>query len=129
MELVHRPFVCYPMLEFNKGADVSRTTLSFGAVSILHAIAGGSRFGFDIMSATGLTSGTVYPTLDRLEQRRLVRSHWEDEASAHAEGRPARRYFRLTAAGATALQAALERYKTLRPVRIDAESLEPEGRS
>ena len=44
--------------------------LSFGAVSILHAVADGSRFGFDIMSATGLTSGTVYPTLDRLEQRR-----------------------------------------------------------
>ena len=33
------------------------------------------------------------------------------------EGRPARRYFALTAAGATALQAALARYKTLRPIR------------
>jgi hypothetical protein len=28
--------------------------LAFGHVSILHAIADGSRFGFDIMDATGL---------------------------------------------------------------------------
>ncbi len=83
--------------------------LSFGAVSILHAVALGSRFGFDIMAATGLTSGTVYPTLDRLEHAGLLRSHWEDEATAHAEGRPARRYFHLTASGATTLEGALRK--------------------
>ena len=81
--------------------------------------------GFDIMAATGLTSGTVYPTLDRLEQAGLLRSHWEDEAEAHREGRPARRYFRLTRAGASALQAALARHTVLRPVSIDPASLEP----
>ncbi|HVL67782.1 MAG TPA: PadR family transcriptional regulator [Vicinamibacterales bacterium] len=108
---------------------MGRTHLSLGSVTILHAIASGSRFGFDIMAATGLTSGTVYPTLDRLEQLGLVRSHWEDEAAAHAEGRPARRYFALTARGAVALQAALERCRWLRPVRIDPATLEPEGRS
>ena len=78
------------------------------------------------MAATGLTSGSVYPALDRLEGLRLVSSSWEDEASAHAEGRPARRYFRLTSAGASALRTALAKYKTLRPVRIDPGSLEPE---
>ena len=106
---------------------MGRTSLSFGSVSILHAIASGSRFGFDIMAATGLTSGTVYPALDRLEQLKLVASRWENEASAHAEGRPARRYFHLMPAGATALQAALGRYKTLRPIAIDPSALEPEG--
>ena len=35
--------------------------LAFGPVAILHAVADGNRFGFDIMDATGLTSGTVYP--------------------------------------------------------------------
>jgi PadR family transcriptional regulator PadR len=104
---------------------VSRDSLSFGAVSILHAVATGSHFGFDIMEATGLTSGTVYPTLDRLEQRAFLRSRWEPEEQAHREGRPARRYFHLTAAGATALEAALKKYKTLRPVTIDRASLEP----
>jgi DNA-binding PadR family transcriptional regulator len=98
---------------------VSRGALSIGAVSILHAVASGSRFGFDIMEATGLTSGTVYPTLDRLEQQGLLRSRWEDQAAAHADGRPARRYFHLTASGVTALEAALRRYKHLRPLSLE----------
>jgi PadR family transcriptional regulator len=104
---------------------VGRGNLSFGAVAILHAIAGGSQFGFDIMSATGLTSGTVYPTLDRLEQDGLLKSHWEPESEAHREGRPARRYFRLTAKGAAALVAALDKHRMLRPIRIDPRQLEP----
>jgi DNA-binding PadR family transcriptional regulator len=91
-------------------------SLSYGAAAILHAVASGSQFGFDIMNATGLTSGTVYPTLDRLESAGYLRSKWEEESAAHGEGRPARRYFTLTAAGATALAAALERYKALRPI-------------
>ena len=105
------------MLGFN-------TALRFGAVSVLHAVATGSRFGFDVMDATGLTSGTVYPTLDRLEQAGLLTSTWESPAIAHAEKRPARRYFKLTAAGATALSAALQKYKTLRPVTLGPD-LEP----
>ena len=104
---------------------VLNKALSLGAVSILHAVATGSRFGFDVMETTGLTSGTVYPTLDRLEHLGLLKSRWEDEKVAHAEGRPARRYFHLTAAGATALAAALRKYKTLRPVAIDRIRLEP----
>jgi PadR family transcriptional regulator, regulatory protein PadR len=103
---------------------VGRSALSFGAVAILHAIATGSQFGFDIMNATGLTSGTVYPTLDRLEHGGLLKSHWEAEAEAHREGRPARRYFKLTATGVTALTAALEKHRMLRPVRIDPRLLE-----
>jgi PadR family transcriptional regulator len=92
------------------------TSLSYGAAAILHAVASGSRFGFDIMDVTGLTSGTVYPALDRLESAGYLKSTWEDTAAAHAEGRPARRYFTLTAAGATALRAALAKYKALRPL-------------
>jgi DNA-binding PadR family transcriptional regulator len=104
---------------------VSNKALSFGAVSILHAVASGSRFGFDVMDATGLTSGTVYPTLDRLEQQGLLKSRWEEAALAHGEGRPARRYFYLTAAGARALETSLQKYKTLRPVAFDAITVEP----
>jgi DNA-binding PadR family transcriptional regulator len=92
--------------------------MSYGTVAILHAIADGKRFGFDIMDATGLTSGTVYPALDRLEEQRLVTSAWEEARLAHREGRPPRRYFALTAAGSTALGEALQRYKTLRPVPL-----------
>ena len=90
--------------------------LSYGSAAILHAVASGSQFGFDIMDATGLTSGTVYPALDRLESAGYLKSTWEDAAAAHAEGRPARRYFTLTASGATTLRAALAKYKALRPL-------------
>ena len=90
--------------------------LSFGSAAILHAVAGGSQFGFDIMQATGLTSGTVYPALERLEASGLLKSRWENAEEAHAAGRPARRYFTLTASGATALRAAIAKYRALRPL-------------
>lgn len=94
----------------------SNIGLSFGSAAILHAVAGGSRFGFDIMQATGLTSGTVYPALERLEAAGYLTSTWEDQSEAHAAGRPARRYFKLTAPGATALRAAIGKYRALRPL-------------
>src|SRR5262245_6968341 len=99
--------------------------LSFGQVSILHAIADGNRFGFDIMDATGLTSGTVYPALDRLESLGDASSHWEDARVARRDKRPPRRYFDLTTAGAHALAAALQRYKNLKPVSLSAWKIRP----
>ena len=75
--------------------------LSFGTVAILHAIASGSEFGFDIMDATGLPSGTVYPILRRLDAEGCVRSRWEKEGVARKEQRPPRRYYELTAGGKT----------------------------
>ena len=59
-----------------------------GSVAVLQAVASDYVFGFDIIDATGLTSGTVYPALDRLEEQRLLRSTWEDEAEATREKRP-----------------------------------------
>jgi PadR family transcriptional regulator len=93
-----------------------------GAVAVLHAVASGHAFGFDIIDATGLTSGTVYPTLDRLEELGLLRSQWEEPDAAQREGRPPRRNFAVTAAGARALAVALKRYKVFRPVRLSIES-------
>jgi DNA-binding PadR family transcriptional regulator len=90
--------------------------LAFGPVAILHAIADGNRFGFDIMDATGLTSGTVYPALDKLAALRYLTARWGP--AARRDKRPPRRYFDLTAAGATALAGALQRYKNLRPVSL-----------
>src|SRR5712671_4894699 len=92
--------------------------LALGQVAVLHAIADGNRFGFDIMDATGLTSGTVYPTLDKLESLGFLTSKWEDPRAARRDKRPPRRYFDLTTAGATALAAALQRYKNLKPVSL-----------
>lgn len=101
------------------------TPLAFGQVAVLHAVADGNRFGFDIIDATGLTSGTVYPTLDKLESIGYLTSQWEDARTARRDKRPPRRYFDLTAAGATILAAALVRYKNLRPVSLAAWRVRP----
>jgi DNA-binding PadR family transcriptional regulator len=65
------------------------------------------------MDATGLPDGTVYPILRRLERRGLLVGHWEAESKAHAEQRPARRYYRLTAAGQGAVEEAVARFPAL----------------
>jgi PadR family transcriptional regulator PadR len=99
--------------------------LAFGQVSVLHAVADGNRFGFEIMDATGLTSGTVYPTLDKLESLGYLTSEWEDAKVARRGKRPPRRYFDLTADGAAALAEALQRYKNLKPVSLKAWRVRP----
>ena len=83
-------------------------------------MAAGYRFGFDIVDATGLAAGSVYPALDKLQDMGLLRSSWEDPAEAQAEKRPPRRYFELTGAGARALAEALDKHRTLRPVSLKA---------
>ena len=100
-------------------------TLSLGTVAVLHAVGSGHQFGFDIIDVTGLTSGTVYPTLDRLESDGLLRSAWEAPAIAQAEKRPPRRYFSLTAAGAQTLAGALEKHRSFRPVSLTRFGIKP----
>jgi DNA-binding PadR family transcriptional regulator len=87
--------------------------LGAATVAILKAAMDGHRFGLDIMEATGLPSGTVYPTLARMEAREYVASEWENEDEAKAAGRPRRRYYRVTAEGARETNKALERLAQL----------------
>jgi DNA-binding PadR family transcriptional regulator len=89
--------------------------LSISAICVLQAIADGFQYGFDIIDQTELPSGTVYPALGRLERDGLVKSAWEDVAAAHADGRPARRYYRLTAPGVRALGEAAAFYRSKLP--------------
>lgn len=76
-------------------------------VLTLQAVAAGYAYGFDIMDATGLPGGTVYPALATLEEAELVRSRWEAQETAIREKRPARRNYQITASGRKALAAAL----------------------
>ena len=89
--------------------------LSITAVSVLRAIADGYQYGFDVIDQTGLPSGTVYPALSRLERDGYVKSAWESEDQAFADGRPARRYYKLTAPGVKALSEAASYYHALLP--------------
>lgn len=88
---------------------------------ILTALGAGHRYGFDLMDATGLASGTIYPVLRRLEEHGLARSRWEDGSAALDEGRPRRRFYALTPDGEATLAEARRRVASLgaviRPLR------------
>lgn len=90
-----------------------RLNFTLPTALVLRAILEGYQYGFDIMEATGLPSGTVYPILRRLEGRRLLRSHWENESLAQQEQRPPRKYYRITRQGSKVLLQAESRFPVL----------------
>jgi PadR family transcriptional regulator PadR len=104
----------------------SRVNLTFPTALVLQALARGFHHGFDVMDATGLPSGTVYPILRRLDREGLLRSAWESAEAAQREQRPPRRYYEITPAGETLLSEAVQRYRTLeRAVRRAPRRLKP----
>jgi PadR family transcriptional regulator, regulatory protein PadR len=54
------------------------------------------RYGYDLMKAARLPSGTLYPLLSRLERQKVVASAWE---TPQLEGQRPRKYYRLTGEG------------------------------
>jgi PadR family transcriptional regulator PadR len=52
--------------------------------------------GYDLMRATGLKSGTLYPLLMRMTDQELVEAEWHPPT---VPGRPPRHAYRLTAQG------------------------------
>jgi len=63
----------------------------------------------DIRHARRLTAyGTLYKALTRLQRDGLLASRWEDPQQAADEGRPRRRFYRLTLEGEGELAKALE---------------------
>ena len=90
-----------------------RFSLTYPTAAVLFAIRGGHRYGFDIMDATGLPDGTVYPILRRLERRGVLDGRWEDEAAAKAEQRPQRRYYALTPLGEESMTEVEARFPAL----------------
>jgi PadR family transcriptional regulator PadR len=64
------------------------------------------RYGYDLMKAASLQSGTLYPLLARLEQQKLVASAWE---TPQQEGQRPRKYYRLTGEGIRVARLELAR--------------------
>ena len=87
--------------------------LTYPTAIVLLAVSRGFRHGFDIIDASGLKSGTVYPILRRLEAAGLLRARWESITDARDAQRPPRRYYQITGAGAKTLRDAGERYPGL----------------
>ena len=81
-------------------------------VLVLSALATAPQYGYSIQKhvreatggKAGLSAGTLYPLLHRLESKKLVRSYW-DESS----GRP-RKWYALTAAGRKRLRTNAEEW-------------------
>lgn len=83
-------------------------TLSLATQRVLHVLLdspGSDHYGLEIMKATGLKSGSLYPILSRLEDNGWIEGRWE-EIDASAEGRPRRRLYRLTPDGVVGATAA-----------------------
>jgi DNA-binding PadR family transcriptional regulator len=87
--------------------------MTYQTALVLEALAAERNHGWDIMDATDLPSGTVYPILRRLEEEGLVRARWERESEARREQRPARRYYELTPPGLTRLGEARARFRAM----------------
>ena len=64
------------------------------------------RYGYDLMKAASLQSGTLYPLLARLEHQKLVVSAW---ATPEQEGQRPRKYYRLTGEGIRVARLELAR--------------------
>ncbi|MER7363296.1 PadR family transcriptional regulator [Nonomuraea wenchangensis] len=63
-------------------------------------------YGLEICLAAGLPTGTIHPILARFEGLGWLKSRWE-EADPHEQGRPRRRYYRLTPDGIESARQAL----------------------
>jgi len=68
-------------------------------------------YGLQICAAAGLPSGTAHPILARFEKLGWLESWWED-INPEEEGRPRRRYYRLTQDGAERARIALAQATT-----------------
>jgi PadR family transcriptional regulator PadR len=62
--------------------------------------------GAELMRVARVSSGTLYPILLRFEKAGLLESRWE-EATPESLGRPRRRFYRMTQAGAQVAHDAL----------------------
>jgi PadR family transcriptional regulator, regulatory protein PadR len=110
--------------------SVPRLNLTYPTALVLRALSSGFHYGFDIMDATGLPSGTVYPILRRLDREGLLESSWEDVADAQKEQRPPRRYYAITKDGEQMLANARARYHTLEQAVVPSSArMKPSGAS
>ena len=71
------------------------------------------RYGYDLMKAASLQSGTLYPLLARLEHQKLVVSAWE---TPQQEGQRPRKYYQLTGSGIQVARLELARVSQHQPV-------------
>lgn len=91
--------------------------LSYPALRVLALMLdGGAYSGSQIRASTKMSAGSLYPLLDRLQEKGWAKSRWE-VPTAHELKRPKRRYFSLTQKGKE------ETLKLIKPLRNAYESV------
>ncbi|MFW5415047.1 helix-turn-helix transcriptional regulator [Nocardiopsis sp. CNT-189] len=80
-------------------ADIKITTTTAAVLRAFLDDLDKPRYGFDLMRDTGLSSGTLYPILARLQRAGWLAAEFEN-IDEQAEGRPARRFYTMTPDGA-----------------------------
>ena len=82
------------------------TRITAATVDVLSVLldTGEPAWGLLVIKSSGRPAGSVYPILERLESSGWVTSSWEDDPSRVG---PRRRYYELTAEGATAARATV----------------------
>jgi PadR family transcriptional regulator, regulatory protein PadR len=77
-------------------------------------------YGYELRQLTGLSTGTMYPLLDRLYREGWLAESWE-EIDEQSEGRRRRRYYHLTPLGERLAREAVGAHgsllRQLRPER------------
>jgi PadR family transcriptional regulator PadR len=73
-----------------------------------------AHYGYALMRATGVKSGSLYPILEQLEGVGWLEARWE-QVDEQTHGRPPRRWYRLTGKGQEAARAAVTRYAETLP--------------
>lgn len=89
---------------------MDRIRMTYATAMVVQALNLGYRYGFDIAEVTGLRGGTVYPILRRLSDARWAKGEWEAVGISREEGRPPRKYYRLTPRADEFLVSARERF-------------------
>ncbi|MFC8826535.1 PadR family transcriptional regulator [Streptomyces sp. NPDC057137] len=64
-------------------------------------------YGLELSRMTDLPNGTLFPILERLRQAGWVERYWEQDELAEAEGRPRRRFYKMSSKGADLAPHAL----------------------
>lgn len=84
-----------------------RMTIQTQAVLAALVAADTEVYGLQLVRASGLAAGTVYPILQRLLAAGWIVARWEPAEQAQVEGRPPRRYYELSPEGSAQAHNAL----------------------
>jgi DNA-binding MarR family transcriptional regulator len=85
--------------------------ITSATIDVLAALTASSdaSWGLAIIKQSGRPAGSVYPILERLETSGWVTSSWEENSERPG---PRRRYYELTAEGATAARSAISAFRS-----------------